>query len=240
MYNLNTKNLKNDTSGFDIYCGLNIINRELSKSIEEEFAEIGIKYDEEFEFLHEPKITILAEKSVTDSFDLRAEHIELTIKFKQNPIRVGYDLYDGTYKKKYEVAIEKIEKFLIKINSLLDKRHYLHLRSCVETHNILIRSINTGLGVSGSSYFMFSDIREGNNATIKEYIQKIVDVNQDLIAFDGLISINDAAKKYNKDVTVLESLIQTGKFVEGVDVMKFDQTWVFRENSLIDEYVYNY
>lgn len=50
--------------------------------------------------------------------------------------------------------------------------------------------------------------------------------------FDGLISLEEAAKKYGKGGSTLRTYIARGKFKENVDYKKFGHTIVFNENSL--------
>lgn len=54
--------------------------------------------------------------------------------------------------------------------------------------------------------------------------------------FEGLISLQDAAKLYNKQDGTLRMNIKNGKFKEDIDVKKFGTTWVFDINALEREY----
>ena len=50
--------------------------------------------------------------------------------------------------------------------------------------------------------------------------------------FNRLISLQDASEKYDKHESTLRTLISRGKFVEGIDCMKYGKTWVFNEDAL--------
>ena len=50
--------------------------------------------------------------------------------------------------------------------------------------------------------------------------------------FNRLISLQDASEKYRKHESTLRTLINRGKFVEGIDCMKYGKTWVFNEDAL--------
>ncbi|MDY5098757.1 MULTISPECIES: hypothetical protein [Clostridia] len=50
--------------------------------------------------------------------------------------------------------------------------------------------------------------------------------------FDGLISLENAAKKYGKSGSTLRTYIARGKFKENVDYKKFGKTIVFNESAL--------
>ena len=50
--------------------------------------------------------------------------------------------------------------------------------------------------------------------------------------FYRLISLHDAAKKYNKHESTLPTLISRWRFREGIDCKKFGKTWVFNEDAL--------
>lgn len=54
--------------------------------------------------------------------------------------------------------------------------------------------------------------------------------------FEGLISLQDAAKLYNKQDGTLRMNIKNGKFANGIDVKKFGTTWVFDISALEREY----
>lgn len=54
--------------------------------------------------------------------------------------------------------------------------------------------------------------------------------------FEGLISLADAAKLYNKQDGTLRMNIRNGKFKEGIDCMKFGTVWVFDKDALEREY----
>lgn len=54
--------------------------------------------------------------------------------------------------------------------------------------------------------------------------------------FEGLISLSDAAKLYNKQDGTLRVNIRNGKFKEGTDCVKFGTVWVFDIKALEREY----
>lgn len=54
--------------------------------------------------------------------------------------------------------------------------------------------------------------------------------------FDGLLSLSDAAKKWNRADNTMRQNIKNGKFVENVDVKKFGKQWVITEDAMIREY----
>lgn len=54
--------------------------------------------------------------------------------------------------------------------------------------------------------------------------------------FEGLISLKEAGKLFNKEESTLRRNISNGKFTEGTDVKKFGTTWVFDINALEREY----
>ncbi|MEG2832432.1 MAG: hypothetical protein RR923_06585 [Bacilli bacterium] len=54
--------------------------------------------------------------------------------------------------------------------------------------------------------------------------------------FEGLISLKDAAVKFNKDESTLRRNIKNKKFIEGEDCIKFGTTWVFDITALEREY----
>lgn len=57
--------------------------------------------------------------------------------------------------------------------------------------------------------------------------------------FEGLISLKDAAAKFNKDESTLRRNIKNKKFIEGEDCIKFGTTWVFDITALEREYKRN-
>lgn len=54
--------------------------------------------------------------------------------------------------------------------------------------------------------------------------------------FEGLISLADAAKLYNKKDGTLRRNIANGFFKEGIDCKKFGTVWVFDINALEKKY----
>ncbi|GIM32978.1 hypothetical protein [Paraclostridium bifermentans] len=54
--------------------------------------------------------------------------------------------------------------------------------------------------------------------------------------FEGLISLQDAAKLYDKQDGTLRMNIKNGFFKEGEDCIKFGTTWVFDMDSLERKY----
>lgn len=50
--------------------------------------------------------------------------------------------------------------------------------------------------------------------------------------FEGLISLENAAKKYGKSGSTLRTYIARGKFEENIDYKKFGKTIVFDESVL--------
>lgn len=54
--------------------------------------------------------------------------------------------------------------------------------------------------------------------------------------FNRLISLHDAAKKYNKHESTLRTLISRGRFREGIDCKKYGKQWVFDMDALDEFY----
>jgi hypothetical protein len=224
MY-LEEKNLKNDIYGFDMFLKISINNCELEKR--------NIILDEEFVLNKSPKVTVLATEYLDGC-------IKIEIDFKHTPDHNDYSLYNGSYKESFEDAIKKIEEFLIDINSVANERTMFSIRSSVECNNSLVKSSKFGeIGISCTEYFMLVEVLERNDDdTIRNFMKKLANMSQHHNSFDGLISLNDAAKKYDKAVSTLKTNIANGKFKEGRDVAKFGNSWVFKESALMREYVF--
>ena len=54
--------------------------------------------------------------------------------------------------------------------------------------------------------------------------------------FDGLLSLGDAAKKWEKDDSTLRHSIMRGKFVTGADAKLFGKQWIITESAMRREY----
>lgn len=55
-------------------------------------------------------------------------------------------------------------------------------------------------------------------------------------SFNNLIGMNEAGEIWGKSPITLRHNIKWGKFVEGIDVKKFGNQWIFRKEALIREY----
>lgn len=54
--------------------------------------------------------------------------------------------------------------------------------------------------------------------------------------FDGLLSLKEAAEKYNRDDSTLRRAIKNNKLVENVDCKKFGKQWVITVEAMEREY----
>lgn len=54
--------------------------------------------------------------------------------------------------------------------------------------------------------------------------------------FQNLISLSEAAKKYNRHQNTLRTMIVRGNFKEGIDCKKFGTVWVFDDDRLQQYY----
>ncbi len=54
--------------------------------------------------------------------------------------------------------------------------------------------------------------------------------------FDGLMSLSDAARRWNRADATLRQAIHRGKFVSGEDVKLFGKQWVITESAMLREY----
>ncbi|MBY6804393.1 DNA-binding protein [Clostridium botulinum] len=55
--------------------------------------------------------------------------------------------------------------------------------------------------------------------------------------WDKLLSLKEAAEKYNRDTSTLKRAISNGTLVEGIDCKKFGRDWVILISSLDRVYI---
>lgn len=193
---------------------------ELNNSIFKiEFTNVKHIYDYEKEDAY-TNMTISLHQKVEPFFEYESKEIDIDLfcsisKYDENKVEM----------------FDKLNEILIYINSLSLDNSMNSFNAKIDASN----KINDRFSTSITEYFVAHLIKGVNKNEINEVLEYCIELSISH-NFVGLLSLQDACKKYNKAETTLKTNIKNGKFKEGVDVKKFGNTWVFNIEALEREY----
>ncbi len=200
----------------DLKSKLNNLNNSIFKI---EFTDEKHIYNYEKEDVY-TNMTISLHQKVEPFFEYESEEIDIDLfcsisKYDENKVEM----------------FDKLNEILIYINSLSKENSMNSFTARIDANN----KISDRFSASITEYFVSHLIKSINKDEINEVLEYCIGLSNNH-NFEGLISLQDACKKYNKAETTLKTNIKNGKFKEGVDVKKFGNTWVFNVDALEREY----